>query len=408
MTEHYDFVIIGNSAAGLQALRTLRRHDRLSTIAIIDREDRPAYSRVLTPYYIGGHIPREGLDIVQHSFYENLSVSAVFGRPVVAIEPERHSLLLADGRDIRFSKLLLATGAEARTLAICTPRVCVLRHMDDAEKLATLYRGVKSVTALGAGLVSLPLLSHLPEQVEKHLVVGSDRIFSRVVDAETAEILEERLTAKGLNIHKQNDIKDMIESEQLQLTLDCGKQLNSDLLIIGKGVTPNTHLAVDAQLEVADGILIDHFCRSNHPDIYVAGDAAEGVDFISGETTIQGNWMTAVEQGENAALNMLGRKCRYPGSLKNNITEIFGIDVAAIGYCHDDVAEIIYSWNPVTGRFRKVFLDEHQRVVGATMIGETNDSGLYYHLISTRSIFPGKKLLNGTANYAQTQMRLAS
>lgn len=408
MAEHYDFVIIGNSAAGLQALRTLRRHERQATIALIDREDRPAYSRVLTPYYIGGHIPREGLDIVDHSFYRKLFGTPIFGQSVVSIDPERHSLQLADGRNIGFTKLLLATGAEARTLTLGTERACVLRHMDDAEKLAEFYRGVKCVTAIGAGLVSLPLLSHLPEQVEKHLVVGSDRIFSRVVDAETAAILEEQLLAKGLNIHKQNDIVEMIEAEQLQLKLNCGKQLSSDLLIIGKGVTPNIHLAADAELEVADGILIDHFCRSNHPDIYAAGDAAEGTDFISGETTIQGNWMTAVEQGENAALNMLGKKCRYPGSLKNNITEIFGIDVAAIGYCGDDVAEIIYSWNPLTGRFRKVFLDEHQRVVGATMIGETNDSGLYYHLISTRSVFPGKKMLDGTANYAQTQMRLAS
>nr|MDA3903111.1 NAD(P)/FAD-dependent oxidoreductase [Desulfuromusa sp.] len=89
-------------------------------------------------------------------------------------------------------------------------------------------------------------------------------------------------------------------------------------------------------------------------------------------------------------------------------TQIFGIDVATIGHYQDDAREIISSWNAATGRFRKVFLDEQQRVVGATMIGETNDSGLYFQLISTRSVFPGTKLLNGTANYAQTQLRLAS
>jgi len=408
MTEHYDFVIIGNSAAGLQAIRTLRKHDQESTIAIVDREDRPAYSRVLTPYYIGGHITREGLNIVDHSFYQQLFVTPLFGYSVVSIDPEQHSLELDDGRKIGFKKLLIATGAEARTLPIATQRACVLRHMADAEKLIDLYQGIKSITAVGAGLVSLPLLSHAPEQIEKHLVVGSNRIFSRVIDAEAAAILEEQLKAKGLNIHKQNDIKEMVEGEQLELKLNCGTQLSSDLLIIGKGVTPNTHLAINAGLDVADGVLINHYGQSNHPDVYAAGDAAEGADFISGEATIQGNWMTAVEQGENAALNMLGHECRYQGSLKNNITEIFGIEVAAIGYCQDDVADIVYSWNAMTERFRKVFLDEQQRVVGATMIGETNDSGLYFQLISTRSVFPGTKLLNGTANYAQTQLRLAS
>jgi NAD(P)H-nitrite reductase large subunit len=200
----------------------------------------------------------------------------------------------------------------------------------------------------------------------------------------------------------------MVEAEQLELTLASGTQLSSDLLVIGKGVTPNTHLAINAGIDVADGILINRYGQTNHADVYAAGDAAAGTDFITGETTIQGNWMTAVEQGENAALNMLGHACRYAGSLKNNITEIFGIEVAAIGYCQDDVADIVYSWNAMSQRFRKVFLDEQQRVVGATMIGETNDAGLYFQLISTRSVFPGKKLLTGTANYAQTQLRLAS
>ncbi len=406
MAEQYDFVIIGNSAAGLQAIRTLRKHDQLSTIAIIDREDRPAYSRVLTPYYIGGHILREGLNIVDHSFYQEWGITPVFGHSVVSIDPEKHSLQLSDGRKISFKKLLIATGAEARTLPIATQRACVLRHMDDAEKLVDLFQNLKSVTAVGAGLVSLPLLSHASDQAEKHLVVGSNRIFSRVVDAETSAILEDQLQAKGLNIHKQNDITEMVEAEQLQLSLASGKQLSSDLLIVGKGVNPNTHLATEAGVEVADGILINTNCRSNHPDVYAAGDAAEGLDFITGETTIQGNWMTAVEQGENAALNMMGIECHYQGSLKNNITEIFGIEVAAVGYCQDDVAEIITSWNAATGRFRRVFLDEKQRVVGANMIGETNDAGLYYQLISTRSIFPGKQMLTGTANYAQTLFRL--
>lgn len=408
MSAHYDFVIIGNSAAGLQALRTLRRHDRRSSIAIIDREDCPAYSRVLTPYYIGGQIPREGLDIVQHSFYSKLSATTLFGQAVVALDAEKHALQLADGSLVTFGKLLLATGAEARTLSVTSDRSCVLRHMADADKLVELLKKAKSVTAIGAGLVSLPLLSHAPEAMEKHLVIGSDRVFSRVVDAEAAEIIEAQLESRGLKIHKRDDIAEIHEGRQLELELNSGQRLNSDLLVIGKGVTPNTRLAVDAGLEVAEGVVINDFCRSSHPDIYAAGDTAEGKDFTSGEKTIQGNWMTAVEQGENAALNMLGRGCAYQGSLKNNITEIFGLEVATIGHYMDaEASQVVSSWNKVTGRFRKVFLDEKHRVIGATMIGETNDSGLYYQLVSTRSTFPGRELLNGTANYAQTKLRLA-
>ncbi len=407
MAQRFDFVVIGNSAAGLQAIRTLRRHAKDVSIAIIDREDCPAYSRVLTPYYVGGKTGRDNLFIVDHDYYRRAGITTLFGHSVVTLDTDRRQLELADGRRVAYGKLLLATGAEARSLAVTSDRACTLRHMADAEKLAALMQQARSITAIGAGLVSLPLLSHAPESAEKHLVVGSDRIFSRVVDKEASALLEERFRQDGLKVHKRDDVVAIEEGDRLQLSLASGGKLTSDMLIVGKGVAPNIGLARDAGLQVSDGILIDDFCRTGHEDIYAAGDAAEGRDFITGEPTIQGNWMTAVEQGENAALNMLGMTCRYDGSLKNNITEVFGVDVAAVGYCQDDAPQTAGAHDESTGRFRRVFLDEQRRVIGATLIGETNDSGLYYHWVRTRSVFPGKQALMRTNSYASFLQRLA-
>ena len=407
MSETYDFLIIGNSAAGLQALRTLRKDDRQKSVAVIDREDCPAYSRVLTPYYIGGHIEKSGLDIVDSDFYQKLGVTTIFGQAAIAIDADGHSVELADGRKIGYSKLLLAIGAEARQLTISSDRSSVLRHMADADKIVELMREAKVITAIGAGLVSMPLLSHAPQSAEKHLVVGSNRILSRMVDAETSALLEDRFAANGLNLHKQSDITAIEEGGRLQLQLASGDSLVSDMLIVGKGVAPNSTLARDAGLQVDYGVLIDDYCCTSHADIYAAGDAAEGKDFITGESVIQGNWMTAVEQGENAALNMLGLNCAYEGSLKNNITEVFGVDVAAIGESLDDTAQTVSVHDPGTGRFRKVFLNEQQQVIGANLIGETNDAGLYYHWIRTRSVFLGKQILTGTNTYASEMQRVA-
>ena len=234
-----------------------------------------------------------------------------------------------------------------------------------------------------------------------------NRILSRVVDAEASAILEKRFTEKGLQLHKQNDIVAIEEREQLLLRLASGDTLSSDMLIVGKGVEPNSSLARAAGLEVDYGIRIDDYCRTSHADIYAAGDAAEGKDFISGEPVIQGNWMTAVEQGENAALNMLGMECAYAGSLKNNITEIFGVDIAAIGASLDEDERSVSIHDQRTGRFRKVFLNKKDQVIGAILIGETNDAGVYYKWIRTRSHFPGKQVLYGTNTYAAFQQRMA-
>ncbi len=400
MADSFDIVIVGNSAAGLQALRVLRKHDRARSILLVDREDRPAYSRVLTPYFIGGKTERENLFIVDEAFYRELGIGTRFGRTATALDVDGHILTLDDGARIGFGQLLLAVGGEARPLAVEAGRVSVLRHLADADRLAQFLPGARAIAALGAGLVSLPLLSHAPAETEKHLIVGSNRIFSRLLDAESAQFLEERFVAAGLQLHKRDDIAELRDDGRLSLTLNSGKNLTVDLLIVGKGVQPNTDLAERAGLAVGDGILVDASCRAGHPHIYAAGDCAQGADFVTGEPTVQGNWMTAVEQGEVAALNMLGFDCRYEGSLKNNITEIFGIDLAVVGYCGDDAQAVRVCRNAAGERFRKVFLDEQQRVIGAVLIGESNDAGVYYQLVKTRAVFPGEAILSGANRYA--------
>jgi NAD(P)H-nitrite reductase large subunit len=407
MQQRFDIVIIGNSAAGLQAIRTIRRHSGLVSVALIDLEDCPAYSRVLTPYYVGGKTGKSNLFIVDRAFYATMGVTPLFGQAAVGVDPERHEVRLADGSKVGFGKLLVAAGGEARTFTGSTKRVCTLRHMADAEKLGMLLGPARSVTALGAGLVSVPVLSHLPPGVERHLVVASDRVFSRVVDAESAALLEEHISEAGVVLHKRDDITAVKEGKRLELTLASGGRLTSDVLIVGKGVTANTSLAREAGLAVRDGILIDEYCRAGHPDVYAAGDVAEGTDFVTGQKTVQGNWMTAVEQGENAALNMLGLTCAYQGSMKNNITEVFGLDVAVIGYCQDDAPRTVSAGNRFTKRFRKVFLDEKWRMIGASLIGETNDAGVYFQMVRGRMPFPGTRLLHGENRHAGVMQQIA-
>jgi NAD(P)H-nitrite reductase large subunit len=407
MQQRYDIVIIGNSAAGLQAIRTIRRHSRLVSVALIDLEDCPAYSRVLTPYFVGGKTDKSNLFIVDRAFYQEMGVTPILGQAAVSLDPERHEVRLADGSAVGFGKLLLAAGGEARGFSGATRRVCTLRHMADAEKLGSLLGSAKSVVALGAGLVSVPVLSHLPPGVERHLVVGSDRVFSRVVDAESAALLEEHFVEAGVVLHKRDDVTRVEEGKRLELTLASGGRLSCDVLVVGKGVTANTGLARDAGLPVSDGILIDEYCRTGHPDVYAAGDVAEGRDLVTGQKTVQGNWMTAVEQGESAALNLLGLRCAYQGSMKNNITEVFGLDVAVIGYCQDDAPGTVSAGNRFTKRFRKVFLDEKERLIGACLIGETNDSGVYFQMVRGRMPFPGARMLQGENRHAGIVRQIA-
>jgi NAD(P)H-nitrite reductase large subunit len=397
----YDIVIVGNSAAGLTALRTARKLSRALSVALVDREDVPAYSRVLTPYYIGGDTSRDNLFLVNRSFYRDAGVETFLGREAVSVNPEKRQMLLDDGTVLSYRNLLIATGAESKEIGIRHERVLGLRHLRDADRLWRLLRTAKSVIGVGAGLVTMPTLSHLSPDVEKSLVVSSDRIMSRVLDVEGSLILEDHLKRQGIGIYKKDDIRNVQGTGRVSVELASGTVLEADVVLVGKGVTPNTGLARDAGCTVDRGIVIDDRCRTSVEGIYAAGDNAQGTDFVTGQPVVQGNWITAVEQAEVAVLNMLDVDLRYGGSLKNNTTDIFGHDCAVVGYNGDDAPQTLRYVQEGAGLYRKLFLDDKERVIGVTMIGETNDAGIYYGMIRRRERFTSLMAINRRQNYGR-------
>jgi NAD(P)H-nitrite reductase large subunit len=405
--KYFDIAIIGNSAAGISALKSIRKHCNNKSICIIDREDCPAYSRVMTPYYLGKKCSKESLYITDYDFYKRLNVSTIFGVTALEIDINSKSLFLSNSEKIKFDKLIIATGAEATKLDIKSNKTSVLRHLKDAENLEKLFEKASSVTAIGAGLVSIPVLSHLDKDIEKNLILSSDRIFSRVLDRDASLILEKYLADSGLNILKSDDVISYEDNEKLYLKLKSGKSLKTDVLLIGKGVSPNIQIAKTAGIMCNYGILINDFCQTNIDYIFAAGDVAEGRDFITGENMIQGNWITAVEQGEVAGLNAIGLKANYEGSIKNNTTEVFGYDLAVVGYYKDDAPKNICYYNDFTGVYRKIFLDSDGTIIGATLLKETNEAGLYYDMIKTREKYKPYFLPSKNANYAQKIYRLS-
>jgi NAD(P)H-nitrite reductase large subunit len=397
---YYDLIIIGNSAAGLSAIKTIRAVDKKISIAVFDKEDEPAYSRVLTPYYAGFDTDRDHLYIVDRSFYSKNGVYTYLGQEVIKVDTNRKTIYTQDGV-YTYKYLLIASGASAKPPRIKHDKVLTLRNISDADKLREFFASAKSVSALGAGLVSIPTLSHLKYDVKKHIVVSSDRVFSQVVDKEASYILEGIFKNKNVFIYKHDDVESVKDNKDgsIKLILESNQTIDCDCLLVGKGVVPNVGFLKD-ELDIDIGIVIDEHCRTSAQDVYAAGDCAQGKDFITGKSLVQGNWITAVEQASIAAKNILGFDIFYEGSLKNNTTEVFGTDVAVVGYNKDDTESIEF-FDPQRNFYRKLFFDESNVIIGATLIKDTNDAGLYYNLVKTRTKINTFHNLNQFANYAK-------
>jgi nitrite reductase (NADH) large subunit len=312
-------VIIGLSAAGLSALETLLQFAPEAEITAISEENRQPYCRCLLTQYLGREVRQDFLTIREtHRYPKN--VTWLLGERVSRIDPEKKSIACASGRTLSFDKLLIAAGAGAVRPEYCRAenRAHTLRFLEDALKIEHLAVG-KGIVA-GGGFVGVKTAYGLIERgLDVEMVVSSPHLLSMAMNERAAVWVEKDLQSLGVILNRSDDIAEIrAEDHQVRAVLTSGKEIRSDVLVVGKGVIPRLELAQSAGLAVEAGILVNEFLETSEPDIFAAGDCCQALDVTRGRPWINAVWPVAVEQGYYAALNLAGTPAAYPGSVAMN------------------------------------------------------------------------------------------
>jgi len=385
-------LIIGNSAAAINAIRGIREKDNSCSITVISAEKGNAYSPVLTPYYIARKIPKKTLFVVDHRFYRNHKVKRILGKKAVAIDAPRQWVYLEDNTRLGYDYLLIATGASpvlpAPVRASIEPYVSTLRTIQDAEKIIELARQAKEILIVGAGLLGLQVANAINKPgVKLTIAEYAKHVLPEKIDAECAALIQRRLEDQGISFLFERAVKGFKKKgSKVCAVTEQGEELKANLVVVGIGVNPNTELATRSSgIEIKEGIVIDDFMKTNVENIFAAGDVSEGKNFISGQRQIIPNWSNACLQGRTAGLNMAGHRMKYEGGMTENILSIFGLTLATIGLSKPtggNVEALKYS-NPQKGIYRKILLDDN-KIVGAVLLDKMEDSGLIKNLIQNR------------------------
>jgi len=400
------YVIIGGSAAGISCIEAIREKDKKSIIMLISDEEFPLYSRCLLTYLLAGTIKENGLLFKEKDFYEKNNVEAIHGVMAKSIDVKKKSVKLADGKNIQFDKLLIATGARPKKISapgVDKKGVFTLRYIEDARGIEKLLDKVKNVVILGGGLIGLRDAYALRQRgKEINVIVKSPFILSQMVDKGAADIIADALKSHGINIMTGVDAKEIKGNGEVKaILLDNGQLLDCELIIIGKGVSPNTEIAKEAGINVNAGIEVDGYLMTSEKDIYAAGDAAETIDMAEGVKRVNALWPIAAEQGRLAGLNMAGEKRKYDGSISMNSIDFFGLASISMGITkpEDKTFEILEK----SGKslYKKVVI-KNNVIKGAVLVGSVNNAGIINVLlrkgIDVSSI--KHKLLDDDLNYA--------
>ena len=394
-------VIVGNSGAAISAIKSIREAENSSPITVVSKEKWPAYSPVLTTYYIGDRIDRSKFFLVDEQFYKTSGVELLLGHEVMEIDPQQQNVRLKNDTTLPFDRLLIASGASAKKPSlegIDLENVFTLRTLEDAEKIRAASRTAREVIFVGAGLVSLQVASQLcRSDLKMTFLVSSDQILSQNLDQAGSRIVQHRIEKMGSSFLFNRDIKSIEKKKgRLTVTTSQNETLQGDLVFIGKGVTPNIQF-VQGRLETHKGILVNGRLQTNVETIYAAGDVAEGTNPLTKQREIIANWPNACLQGKVAGLNMIGQEETFTDFTPRNVTQIFELLIASVGWVHEAEgikSEQLEISDPQREIYSKVFL-QGANIVGAIMIGDINDIGLIHSsILEGNPVVPDKEFFS--------------
>lgn len=305
-------VIIGGGLAAATAAEELRSLGHGGPIDLVTAEPHRPYQRPpLSKGYLTGD---DGLDAVYahtEGWEAEHDIALHVGNPATRVDGR--TAVLADGAELPFDRLLIATGATPRDLPVPgadARGVHTFRTLDDADRLrAELSAGDKRVVLIGAGWIGLELAAAARGYGNRVTVVAPDRV-------PLATALGEEMGTMFRELHEQHGVEFLLEQgvEAIEVGEDGavsgvalkGRTVPADLVIVGIGAAPVTALAETAGLEIDRGILVDERMRSSVPDILAAGDAANAFHPLLGERLRSEHWANAIASGKVAASTMLG------------------------------------------------------------------------------------------------------
>ncbi|MFH1854740.1 MAG: FAD-dependent oxidoreductase [Candidatus Omnitrophota bacterium] len=384
------YAIIGSSAAGISAVETIRSKDKKSSITVISDEQKPLYSRCLISYFLAGTIDRDKVRIRPGDFFKKNKIEAVLGVKAEKIDVEKKEIQLGNKEKTKFDKLLIATGASPKLENIPgkdKKGVFPLRTIEHAMEIESMLGQVKNAAILGGGLIGLRAAYALKSRnKDVSVFVKSSQILSQIIDSESAGIMQRHIEKKGIKVFTGKAAKEIRGKDSVEgLVLDDDSSVDCQLVVIGKGVSPNIEIAREAGLKTNWGIVVDKFLKTTNDNIFAAGDVAESYDITLGENSINAIWPVAVEQGRIAALNMLGDNQAYDGTLAMNSIEFFGLPVISIGITRPkkDIYKEIVRKNPDKNIYKKIVLRDNI-IVGAIFVNAIEQIGVIGALIKNK------------------------
>ena len=392
-------VIVGGVAGGATAAARIRRLEEQAEIVVFERSGFISYANCGLPYYIGGVIenPEELTLQTPESFFSRFRVNMKVRHEVTAIHPDKKTVSVTnletgDVFEESYDKLILSPGAkptQPRLPGVGLDRLFTLRTVEDTFRIKEYIdrNHPKSAVLAGGGFISLELAENLRELGMEVTIVQRPKQLMNPFDPDIASFIHSEMRRHGVKLALGHTVEGFEEKNGgVDVLLKDEAPLHADMVVLAIGVSPDTHLAQEAGLElgIKGSIVVNDRMETSVPDIYAVGDAVQVKHFVTGQDVLLSLAGPANKQGRIAADNICGGDSHYMGSQGSSVIKVFDMTAASTGVNETnakkaglDVDTVVLSPMSHAGYYpggkvmtmKVVFEKETYRLLGAQIVG---------------------------------------
>jgi len=370
-------VIVGNGMATARLVDELsRRALGRYAIAVVGAEPRLAYNRVLLSSVLAKEVAPAEIELRSADWWRTRGVTLLYGRQAVSIDPSLRRLRLDGGATLPYTRLVLATGSQPIRLdapGMGLAGVMTFRDLADVTAMEAAVARHRNVVVIGGGLLGLEAAYGLAIAGANVSVVHlMDRLMERQLDARAAAMLKHEVEGRGIAVHLNAQTTAIRGRGRVEaVTLEDGRNLAADLVVVAAGIRPSVDLARTADLDINRGIVVDDHLQTSRPGIFAIGECAEHGGVCYGLVE------PAYEQARVLAERLAGAPAAYQGSAIATNLKVAGVSVYSAGdFLGGAGSEAIVFSDPGLGLYKKLVLRDG-RLTGAVLFGDTSD-GLWY------------------------------
>ena len=404
------YVIVGNGIAGISAAEAVRQLDPSGHMTLIGDETALPYSRPMISMVLDGSTPLEKLPIRSPGIYDDLNIETRLGNRISEIDAGRREVVIEGGKRVPFDRLLIATGADARsveTRGADLKNIHCLRTEAHVRHIIQTLPTVRNPLVLGGGLVGFKAAYGLLKRgLKPTMLITSPYPLSMQVDEVAGKMILDELVRHGLTVRVGISVKAFEGSKMVEgALLSDDSALPCDLVIAGKGVVPSLSFVPQDRISVGQGIFVDEHMETSLKGVFAAGDVAEHFDIARKTRWMNAIWPEAAMQGRVAGMNMAGRNVSYTGSLSRNVMRIFDLDLMTMGLANpkaDSEYDVLNAHGFRNNLYRKLVFRGNV-LVGAVLVNGIEQGGLLLALIQNETpiSISRKKLLEPGFNFRQ-------